>query len=90
MTHFFQEKTIISFQVKDMTCGHCVNHITKAVMAVDQDARVGIDLAVHRIDIETAAVDAARLAQIITDAGYTPAAVEAAPAAPAARRGACC
>ena len=82
---------MISFQVNDMTCGHCVNTITRAVKAVDKDATVQIDLAAHRIDIETAAVDAAGLAHAISEAGYTPLAVEGAAApAPAARRGGCC
>ena len=85
---------MISFQVNDMTCGHCVNTITKAVKAVDKDATVQIDLAAHRIDIETAAVDAAGLAKVIRDAGYTPVAVEGVSAStapvPTAQRGGCC
>ena len=85
---------MISFQVSDMTCRHCVNTITRAVKAVDKDATVQIDLAARRIDIETAAVDAAGLTQVIRDAGYTPLAMEGvtvpAASAPAARRGGCC
>lgn len=85
---------MISFRVNDMTCGHCVNTLTQAVKAADKDATVAIDLAARRVEIETAALDSAELTRIITDAGYTPAALEAVavPAAsvPAARRGACC
>ena len=86
---------MISFQVNDMTCGHCVNTITKAVKAVDKDAKVQIDLAAHRIDIETGAIDAAGLAKVISDAGYTAVAVEggssrSAPASTAKRGGCCC
>ena len=85
---------MISFQVNDMTCGHCVSTITKAVKAADKDATVQIDLTAHRVDIVAGAVDAAGLSKVIRDAGYTPVAVEgvsarAAPA-PAAKRGACC
>ncbi|NUZ08523.1 heavy-metal-associated domain-containing protein [Piscinibacter koreensis] len=36
---------MIAFQVNDMTCGHCVSTITKAVRAVDKQASVSIDLA---------------------------------------------
>lgn len=33
---------MIAFEVKDMTCGHCVGTITKAVKAVDRDARKSV------------------------------------------------
>ena len=85
---------MISLRVNDMTCGHCVNTITKAVKTADKDATVVIDLAARRVEIESAALDSAELARIITDAGYTPAALEAvavqAAPTPAARHGACC
>jgi copper chaperone len=32
------------FRVNDMTCGHCVSTITKAIKATDKDAKVTIDL----------------------------------------------
>ena len=50
---------MIAFEVKDMTCGHCASTITKAVQAADKDARVAIDLASHRVEIEPAQADAA-------------------------------
>ncbi len=63
---------MIAFDVKDMTCGHCVSTITKAVKAVDKDATVRIDLPSHRVRIEPAAADAATLGAAIEEAGYTP------------------
>lgn len=83
---------MISFQVNDMTCGHCVNAITRAVQRVDQQAAVHIDLAAHRVDIEAGTIGAAELGSAIQDAGYTPVAMQGAPspAAPAAKRGCCC
>jgi hypothetical protein len=45
------EKDMIAFQVNDMTCGHCVSTIAKAVRAVDKDAKIQIDLTSHRVDI---------------------------------------
>ena len=63
---------MISFQVSDMTCGHCVNVITKAVKAADKDAAVQIDLAAKRVDIESGSVDAGALAAVIRNAGYIP------------------
>ena len=85
---------MITFEVKDMTCGHCVSTITKAVKAADQDATVQIDLASHLVTVEPGASDAATLVAAIRAAGYTPVAVNAAaaiqPAAAAAKRGGCC
>ena len=63
---------MISCQFDDMTCGHCVNAITKAVKAADKDAAVQIDLAAHRVDIEAGTVDAVALANAIRNAGYIP------------------
>lgn len=63
---------MIAFEVKDMTCGHCASVITKAVKATDKDAKVQVDLANHRIDIEPTESDAAELRDAIKEAGYTP------------------
>lgn len=63
---------MIAFQVNDMTCGHCVSTITKAVLEADRNAKVQIDLAAHRVEIEPANADAAQLRAVIEDAGYTP------------------
>lgn len=83
-----------TFEVKDMTCGHCVSTITKALTAVDPGAKVQIDLASHRVVVDSTEADAAKLSDAIKEAGYTPVAVEAieqgvaAKASPA--RGGCC
>lgn len=66
---------MISFEVNDMTCGHCVSTITKAVKAEDQDAKVTIDLARHRVDIDTPRASAKELGDAIREAGYTPVAL---------------
>lgn len=66
---------MISFSVNDMTCGHCVSSITRAVQARDPGARVLVDLATHRVDIEPAAASAAELGDAIQEAGYTPVAL---------------
>ena len=86
---------MISFQVNDMTCGHCVSAITKALKGVDAGATVQFDLATHRVQIEPGEADAAQLRDAIQVAGYTPiptespasgAAISAAPA----RKVCCC
>jgi copper chaperone len=63
---------MITFEVKDMTCGHCVKAITEAVKATDARAEVRIDLATHRVEIDPGAADALTLAGVIREAGYTP------------------
>ncbi|GMV48117.1 MAG: hypothetical protein AMXMBFR66_35150 [Pseudomonadota bacterium] len=75
---------MIAFEVKDMTCGHCAGTITKALAAVDQGAKVQIDLASHHVRIEPAAAGAQALEDAIREAGYTPVALaDATPAAAA-------
>ena len=87
---------MISFQVNDMTCGHCVGSITKAIKDLDSGAKVQIDLASQRVEIEPARANAVELNNAIKDAGYTPVAVENSAVAPTtaaaapARKGCCC
>jgi len=38
--------------VQGMTCGHCVKAVTAAIAAFDPDARVQVDLAAGRVDID--------------------------------------
>jgi copper chaperone len=82
---------MIAFEVNDMTCGHCVSTITKALKAADKDAKVQIDLATHRVQVESASADAEELADAIRDAGYTPVPASTAVAATSAKpAGSCC
>lgn len=62
---------MIEFQVSNMTCGHCVAAITKAVKSADPAATVEIDLAAKQVRIQ-GNLDAARYAGLIRDAGYEP------------------
>jgi copper chaperone len=63
---------VIAFQVNDMTCGHCVSTVTKAVKSVDKDAKIQIDLTTHRVQVEPVTSDAQELSDAIREAGYTP------------------
>jgi len=63
---------MISFRVNDMTCGHCVSTITKALKAADRDAQIQVDLAAHLVQIDSSSVDADEFAGVIKEAGYTP------------------
>ena len=67
---------MITFEVNDMTCGHCASTITKAVNDQDKNARVHIDLATHRVAIEPNAADLQELSDAIKEAGYTPVTVK--------------
>jgi copper chaperone len=66
-----ERTTMIEFTVKDMTCGHCASTITKAVKEVDANGKVEIDLAAHRVRIESA-LEASEFKDAIEEAGYTP------------------
>ncbi|WP_310384368.1 heavy-metal-associated domain-containing protein [Roseateles sp.] len=63
---------MLTFEVSDMTCGHCVGVITKAVQAVDPSAKLQFNLAAHQVQIESAQADAQKWSDAITAAGYTP------------------
>ena len=82
---------MITYEVKDMTCGHCVGTITRAVQAVDGDARVDVDLGRHRVTVSPKTATAQDLQAAIEEAGYTPVPVQAtSPEASPAKRGGCC
>jgi copper chaperone len=68
---------MISYQVDDMTCGHCASTITKAVKATDKDAKITIDLAKHLVTVEPAEASAQEVRDAIAEAGYSPLPVEA-------------
>ncbi len=67
---------MISFQIDDMSCGHCVGNITKALQAVDAQAQLQFDLPQHQLHIEGAPAQAAVYSKAISDAGYTPVALD--------------
>ena len=62
---------MIEFKVDDMTCGHCAGVITKAIAAVDAQAKVAIDISNHTVRIDGSTRQQA-LQDAITEAGYTP------------------
>ncbi len=56
-------------QVEKMSCGHCVNAVTKSVQAVDAQAQVEVDLAQRKVRVQSGA-ELAKIAAAIGDAGY--------------------
>ena len=63
---------MLTFEVKDMTCGHCVSAITKALKAVDADAQVQVNLTDKQVQIDSAHADLNTLVHAMQEAGYTP------------------
>jgi copper chaperone len=65
------ERKMIELKVPDMTCGHCVGTITKAVKALDASAKIEVSLPEHRVRVDSKA-SKEDLLRSIADAGYTP------------------
>ncbi|HGF4014560.1 heavy-metal-associated domain-containing protein [Burkholderia cenocepacia] len=62
----------MEFEVQDMTCGGCVNAITRAVTAADPAAKLDIDVAAKIVKVDSAQ-GAERVQSIIEAAGFHPA-----------------
>ncbi len=62
---------MINLKVGDMTCGHCVSTVTKAVKEVDGNATVEVDLGTKRVSIASTQ-GAEKFEQAIREAGYSP------------------
>ena len=58
-----------TFKVSGMTCGGCINAITRAIQAQDSQAQVQADLAAQVVTLETT-LSAEVAAQLIEDAGF--------------------
>jgi copper chaperone len=61
---------MVRLNVEGMSCGHCVQAVTRAIKAVDSRAEVQIDLAGKTVEAETSAA-ASVVSKAIEDAGYT-------------------
>jgi copper chaperone len=60
---------MLTLNVPDMTCGHCASTVTRTVKQVDATADVTIDLAAHKVTVETSA-DAEKVKAALAAAGY--------------------
>lgn len=60
---------MMKFTLPDMTCGHCVQTVTKAMKSLDANAAVTADLPSKTVTVETTA-DAAAVARRLEEAGY--------------------
>jgi copper chaperone len=57
------------FIVNDMTCGHCVGTVRKALEEALPGAKIAVDLTTHKVSFTG---DRAKGEEAIRDAGYTP------------------
>ena len=57
------------YDIPDMSCGHCVTTIEKAIKAADPQASANVDL-MKRQAVVTSAVDPQAIAAAIDEAGY--------------------
>lgn len=60
---------MLSLKVSGMTCGGCINAITRAVQSQDPQAKVQADLATQTVNLETS-LSSKQASQLITDAGF--------------------
>ena len=77
---------MLTFQVHDMSCGHCVRAIKNAVRELDAGAAVDVDLARHLVRVQSSRLDAPHVREALARAGYSAVdsgALEAPPAEPA-------
>lgn len=57
-------------KVSGMTCGGCVNSVTKALKSLDSEAKVNVDLKEQLVKIESAKAKS-EILETIEDAGYS-------------------
>ena len=62
---------MLELTLPTMTCGHCVSMVTKAIKQADPKADVEVDLASHRVRVETVE-DRETIEVAVTEAGYAP------------------
>ena len=61
---------MVSFKVEKMGCGGCAKSVTRAVPAVEPNARVEVDLGTKLVTVSDEAGPATRIAGAITAAGF--------------------
>lgn len=57
------------FKVSGMSCGHCVRAVTQAIQALEQTARVEVDLAAGMVRVDSD-LDATQIQAAIREEGY--------------------
>ena len=60
---------MFSLKVSGMTCGGCINAVTRAVQSQDPHAKVQVDLATQMVNLDTS-LSQEEAGKLITDAGF--------------------
>lgn len=60
---------MLTLKVSGMTCGGCVNAVTRAIQAQDPQAQVQVDLATQVVSLETS-LSTEQATELITAAGF--------------------
>ena len=60
---------MLTLKVSGMTCGGCINAVTRAVQSQDPQAKVQADLITQTVNLETS-LSPGQASQLITDAGF--------------------
>jgi len=60
---------MLSLKVFGMTCGGCINAVTRAIQSEDPQAKVQADLATQIVDLETT-LSAEQASQLLSDVGF--------------------
>lgn len=63
---------MLTFQIPNLSCGHCVRAVTEAIHEIDPQARVQADLATRQVQVQTSA-SAEAVVAALTAVDYAPA-----------------
>jgi copper chaperone len=62
---------MLTFQVEDMTCGHCVRAIKEAVRLLDAGAAIDVDLGRKHVRVQSDRLSVQAVHGALMKAGYT-------------------
>ena len=61
---------MLTLQIENMTCGHCVKAITNAILEADQNAQVDVILDQKQVNVESK-LEANQIISLLEDEGYS-------------------
>ena len=61
-------RIMTTYKVEGMTCGGCETSLTKAILAVQSDAKIEVDFKTGTLRVS--GMDEATVSQVVEDAGF--------------------
>lgn len=58
-----------NYKIDNMTCGHCAGNVQKAILSVDPQATIKVDLGSREVSVETVAAPGP-ITEALKAAGY--------------------